>query len=238
MKRISIVIPTFKNTRFIGECLKSIIDSIGDTDSEVLVGIDHCQETLSHFESNQYDDRIRIFFFESNVGPYVIKNTLAEISDSENILFFDSDDIMKPNMVEDILERLRLFNVVRPMFINFFDGEDTSKIEKTTSHMFAEGVFGIKKSVFLSMNGFEPWRCAADTDFKIRLGKNLVLAGKTKSVSFFRRKHESNLTKSKETNFFSDTRKQYRKMIDEKTYFGPLPELIKEKFKEIKIKKE
>jgi glycosyltransferase involved in cell wall biosynthesis len=236
MKRISVVVPTYKNTRFIDECINSIIESIGDSDSEVLVGIDCCEETTAHVQSKEYDQRVRFFLFEQNVGPYVIKNTLAEISDSENILFFDSDDIMRPNMVDDILERLNLFKIVRPMFINFFDGEDTSLIEKTTSHMFAEGVFGMNKSVFMSMNGFEPWRCAADTDFKIRLGKNLIMAGKTKSVSFFRRKHESNLTKSKETNFASETRRQYRKAIDEKTYFGPLPELKKEEFKEIKKK--
>ena len=51
------------------------------------------------------------------------------------------------------------------------------------------------------------------------------------------KKYERARNKSKETNFFSETRRQYRKTIDEKTYFGPLPELKKEKFKEIKNKK-
>jgi glycosyltransferase involved in cell wall biosynthesis len=111
-KIFTIVIPTYKNTLYLQECLDSVLLSVKNLDCEIIVGIDGCKETLNYIKTKKFDNRIRFYFFEKNVGPYIIKNSLCSISNSEIILFFDSDDIMNENMVADMLELHKTKDIV------------------------------------------------------------------------------------------------------------------------------
>lgn len=232
---ISIIIPTYDNITYLDECLNSIINSNKNLSCEILVGIDNCLETLNHIKSNFYDKRIRFFYFEENVGPYIIKNSLVNISKSPDLLFFDSDDIMKENMIPDIISNLKYYTFVNPMFINFNDGDNYKTIKTIKTKTFGEGVFGIKKNVFLSLNGFEGWRCAADSEFKSRLYKNKHTFSYTTDIVFYRRLHKKSLTLNPETGYSSQLRRDYVKQMNKKTDFGPLSKLLTSSFTEILI---
>jgi glycosyltransferase involved in cell wall biosynthesis len=166
MKELSIIIPTYKNTQYLNECFFSLIKSIKDRDVEILVGIDACLTTLKFIKDNLFDNRIKFFFFKKNQGPYIIRNTLSKISNSENILFFDSDDIMCENMIDLIIEDLKTNLVVKPSYIEFNDGKE---IDVKSKLIRSEGVFAINRDLLLNFNGFEPWVCAADTELSLRL---------------------------------------------------------------------
>lgn len=232
---LSIIIPTFKNTEYIIECLLSIIKSIKSLDCEILVGIDNCEDTLEFIKGKTFDSRIRFFFFQKNVGPYIVKNTLVNKSNSETILFFDSDDIMCENMVEEVLKLQTSNDFVRPKYVNF-NGPVPSNINSVNNgKLFGEGVFSIKKSIFMSMNGFEGWRTSADTDFMSRLYKNGRKSTNTMAVLFYRRIHEDSLTQSKQTGYGSRIRSDYNNLIGSKTNFGPLSRLLMGPFYEILV---
>jgi glycosyltransferase involved in cell wall biosynthesis len=230
---LSIIIPTFNNVKYIDECLESVIKSVKDLSCEILVGIDKCENTLNHIKLNKYDKRIRFFYFENNVGPYIIKNTLTNISKSSDILFFDSDDVMKENMIPDILSNLKFYSCVKPMYINFNNNENHTLLKDRLSKTFGEGVFAIKKNVFLNLNGFEGWRCAADSEFNSRLFKNKNSLTYTKSLSFYRRIHNNSLTSKPETGYSSELRRNYVKTMNKRKNFGPLPTLVTSFFNEI-----
>jgi glycosyltransferase involved in cell wall biosynthesis len=53
---ISIIVTAYKNTSYIKETLESIINSCGDLEYEILIGIDNCIETMKFLISikNQY----------------------------------------------------------------------------------------------------------------------------------------------------------------------------------------
>lgn len=78
----------------------------------------------------------------------------------------------------------------------------------------------IKKRLFNSLNGFYPWKCAADTEFINRLAHNNFKQGELHRVCFFRRLHGSNLTMRKSTGWNSPIRKEYANIIGEKTQSG------------------
>jgi glycosyltransferase involved in cell wall biosynthesis len=165
---ISIIIPAYQSEDFIEECLNSIKNQtffIEHSDYEILLGIDACVKTLHKAAviSHNYEN-LKIFYFNQNVGPYVIKNTLTDYTKYDNILFFDSDDIMEPFLVERALTNFTEHDIARFTFANFTD--DVSV--KTTGRL-ADGVFLIKKGKFNDVGGFLPWRCAADTDFHERI---------------------------------------------------------------------
>lgn len=236
-KDVSIIIPTYKNTDYIDECLTSIINSCEyGINYEILVGIDNCEETLSYIKNKKFNQNVRFFYFEKNVGPYVIKNTLAKISDSEDIIFFDSDDVMKSNMVTDCIKLLKNYELVKPRLHNFKKTLDLSdKKFELYSSLWGEGVFAIKKSIFLYHNGFEDWRCAADSDLMGRLYKNKIKVIQTEDLMFFRRMHDKNLTVDPATNYGSKLREKYAKISKERKDFGPLPKLVTCKYNEIYV---
>lgn len=228
---LTIIIPTYNNTEFLNECLDSVIKSVKNLNCEILVGIDFCQKTMDEIKNKTFDKRIKFYFFTKNVGPYVIKNSLSEISNSNNLLFFDSDDIMKENMVNDMLSEIHKCDFVKPKYINFNHSEGYEKyINETRSNLYGEGVFMIRKDLFLSMNGFEAWRTTSDTEFMNRMYKNNKKGMVTKNITFYRRIHPNSLTQSKQTGYGSVVRRDYNYLVNTKKHFGPLPKLSTEPF--------
>jgi glycosyltransferase involved in cell wall biosynthesis len=225
--KISIIVPTFKNPTMLSECLNSIR---GYSDCEILVGIDGCEETLEYVKKNKHNENIRFFYFDKNNGPYIVRNSLAKISNSDILLFFDSDDIMKENMISDILGRMSSNDFVKPMYSDF---TNTPNYNINKSNTYGEGVFAIKKDLFLSMNGFEPWPIAADSDFMVRLYKNNKKFSYTTDVVFYRRVHSNSLTQRKDTGLSSPLRNKYYSMSKRKSNFNPLQELVTATFYDV-----
>lgn len=226
---ITIIIPTYNNNNYIDECLISVINSAIDFEFEILVGIDNCVSTLSHIQSKNYSDKIKFYFFEKNVGPYIVRNTLVLESKYDNLIFFDSDDIMMKNFVPAVLGYLNRYDCVKPKLVNFIYEFGEKKID-TKRRLWGEGVFGIKKSLFLSMNGFEGWMCAADSDFIGRLYKNKIRVLNTNEILMERRIHNQGLTSRRDTGFSSGLRSYYIKLSKSKKSFGPLEKMVTENF--------
>lgn len=222
-KDISIIIPTYNNVDYIDECLESISKSGVKFNYEVIVGIDGCDETLSHIKEMTYNYNVRFYYFEKNSGAYVVRNTLIDLVNSEKIIFFDSDDIMRPTMIESIIKYLNDFDYVKPKMFNFRN----TNTEVLGRGKWGEGVFGIRKSVVDYLNGFEPWPCAADSEFMTRLKVNNFKGFLTKEILMNRRIHNNSLTVNSETGMGSDKRKTYSEKIKNKKDRGPLTKKVK-----------
>jgi|688.fasta_scaffold38875_7 glycosyltransferase involved in cell wall biosynthesis len=205
LNTISIIIPTYNNIEYLDESLNSIINSGKNHNIEILVGIDGCQKTLDYVKQKTYPEFVKFHYFNSNNGPYDIKNTLTKISNSEKIIFFDSDDIMTDTTIDEVVVNLGRYDLVR---LKYKEIRDNKTSDKTNFH---EGAIGINKNIFLSMNGFEPWMCAADSDFLGRLYKKKPRIYHTKNLSMYYRRHNTSLTLKKETGMASPLRATYAK---------------------------
>ena len=213
---LSVVIPTYNNTEFLVELFDSIEKNNFTFNFEILVGIDNCIKTLEFVIKNKFPNKIRFFFFNQNYGPYVIKNTLAKISQYDKLFFFDSDDIMRENALQEINDKLDQFQLVKPKYINFQETSE-GRVFNFEKLAYGEGVFGISKDKFMSLNGFEAWRVAADSDFMGRLYKTNVKLIHTKEILFDRRLHPKSLTVDPETNYSSQIRTRYYLISKKKT---------------------
>ena len=205
---LSVIIPTYKNVEFLEELVFSIENSRYEEDYEVLIGIDNCYETLEYLYTQKFSNNFKFYFFLENNGPYIIKNTLSEICQFEKILFFDSDDVVLPNLFTVIDNNLNSFDLIKPKYLDF-EIKNNNKVFKNKKNTFGEGVFGIKKQLFLSINGFEGWRVAADSDLMGRLYEMNLKILHTNDVLFHRRLHENSLTIHPETNRSSKMRAKY-----------------------------
>ena len=194
----------------------SIIKSNFNQEYEVLIGIDSCYDTLNYIYETQFPSNFNFFFFENKKGPYIIKNTLTELSKFDKILFFDSDDIMMPSLMSEVYSYLDNYGMIKPKYINFTDKNNSREFKKEGSQ-FGEGVFGIRKSLFLEINGFEGWEVAADSDFMGRYYKTNNSVLHTQSILFHRRLHENSLTIHPDTGLSSRIRGQYHLQSKRKT---------------------
>jgi len=204
VSNLSIIIPTYKNTEYIDECINSILKSGENHNIELLIGVDACQETLYHIKTKEYPDFVKFYYFNENVGPYVIKNSLLNITNSENILFFDSDDIIAPDTIPNIINNLSQNDCVLLLFQTI-----TNNIVNNDELNFAAGVFAIKKDLILKMNGFEPWRVSADSEFIKRLHKHTTKIHNLDTLGFYYRQHPNSLTKRRDTGMTSKLRREY-----------------------------
>jgi hypothetical protein len=191
------------------------LESSENLNVELLIGIDACEETLNHIKTKKYPDFIKFYYFNENVGPYLIKNSLVKITNSDNILFFDSDDIMLKPTLNTIVTNTQKYDCVRLKLQNYTNGTITKN-----NINYGEGVFAINKQLFLSMNGFEPWRVAADSDFMGRLYNKRPRIFHIPEVSFYYRQHSSSLTKRSDTGMSSQLRAGYHKLSKNKKGSG------------------
>jgi glycosyltransferase involved in cell wall biosynthesis len=212
---VSIIIPTYKVPEYLYECVESIKSQIINYEIEIIIGIDNCPETLNHVKENkEFYDGIKICYFNESLGPYIIKNNLVDVAKYEYILFFDSDDIMNPGMLDNFYQNIIEHNYVWLKFKNF---KKVNGIIEFTTFEWAYGVFGITKSLFNKFVGFESWICNADVEFYQRLIFNNYEPFKIEGISFNRRLHEINLTVDEKTKMSSSLRKEYRLLINRRS---------------------
>jgi glycosyltransferase involved in cell wall biosynthesis len=191
---LSVIVPAYKAVKYIDESVTSL------QGAEILVGVDSCQETLDHLKDHP---NIRLFYFPTNVGPYVIKNTLIDEASHDSILFFDADDVLYEGSLQKIEEQLQPVHYLKLTYINFYN-----KIVKQ-GHKMSDAVIAIKRDVFNQLNGFYPWICGADTELGHRLEHNKLKHNRFDGVAYHRRLHGDNLTMRPSTKHGSEIRNKY-----------------------------
>jgi len=211
MSDMSVIIPAYKAQRFIKECLDSIANQAPQC--EILVGVDNCDETIAKLNQIREEyPNLKIYRTGKNVGPYIIRNSLARVSSSSNLLFFDADDIMRPELISTILSNNNGTRPVRFKYTNFRDGSDPAKSLDRNTYV-AHGVFFIPKESFMKIGGFQSWKCGADTEFMKRCEMNGIKNLNLNRDLFYRRIHGSSLTQNSSTNYRSLERRKIANWI-------------------------
>lgn len=227
---ISIIVTAYQTQDYIEECLDSIENQtyfINNDNYEILVGVDACQNTLKKLLEICHKYRnLKIFMMESNKGTYITSNTLLDLVNYKNIIRFDSDDIMMPEMINEIIKYLKTNNFIQFKFINFRNSNNNR--EENFINYYANGVVLMKKTIFDKLGGYMPWRCSADKELLVR-GKNILNLKKIDKPLFYRRLHENNLIFKYDSK--NKTKKKYGELINKIN----ITKIIPEKNKYIKM---
>lgn len=185
---ISICISAYKATQYITETLKSVQEQTWfktHDNWEIIVGVDGCNETLDYVLNNHINDRnTRVIMMNKNCGTYVTSNTIVKQTIFPKFIRFDSDDLMRENMVEKIMKCSNDVDSIEYKLKNF--GKETTTLISEGSRMF-------KKKTFIKFGGYRNWRCSADSEIRKRL-KNFIVTKTLPDVLFDRRVHNNSLT--------------------------------------------
>lgn len=219
---VSVCISAYQSQDYIEECLDSVYTQTWFNDHsnwEILLGIDGCLETLKKVKTIMHKYKnLRVFVMDDNVGTYITCNTIMSNAKYSHLIRFDSDDIMLPNMVSDIME------------VAFGDGKpDVVKYRCITftddriidSNRYLEGSICIRKDKFTEYGGYMPWRCAGDSELKKRLGNVLRFHYIDRPLCKVRRGNNHSLTLDSNTDLKSEYRKRNKEYIDTKSASTP-----------------
>lgn len=216
-RNVSFIVPAYKTEKYLNDTIYSILSLENDyTDLEIIVGIDADQNVLQLVSKTDYPENVKFYLFEKNIGLFHNKNTMVTKSKYENIIFFDSDDIAHKNLLKSFFRIIKDNEIVRWKCLKFKDNTDYNIEENLTKNdHFIGGCFGINKKVFLENNGFQPWRCHADSEFMQRVDLKYKTIYLNEYLYYYRVRQDS-LTNHPSTTHGSIIREAYKRIMEEK----------------------
>ncbi|MBO0340856.1 MAG: glycosyltransferase family 2 protein [Bacteroidota bacterium] len=236
--KISIIIP-FKNTaHYLPECLDSIVNQTYN-DWEVLAVNDHSTdksfELLSSYSKK--DERIKVF---QNKGTGIIPALQTGYAESHGqfVTRMDSDDIMKPNRLEVMINSLKENGIghVAVGKVKYFSHRGISngyeRYEQWLNQLTAEGnnfdeiykecvipspCWMAHREDFEKCNGFEPHRYPEDYDLTFRFYEHALKIIPCHQVLHLWRDYDTRTSRTHEhyaQNYFLDIKLHYFLKLD------------------------
>lgn len=199
-RHVAVIIAAYKAERWIDRTLESVREQnlpAGWT-LDVRVGVDACPVTAEKLRSLLCE----FWLSETNVGPYVMRNSLIEVAPADHYVIFDSDDIMGKDYVRTL--------------VGLAGGERISGSARLTINehghkkgpvlAYGSGVCCFSHAVWKHLVAFRPWPMAADWDFVMRARKLGIRVAKASRPLYYRRQHPDSLTRAPATSIRSDAR--------------------------------
>ncbi|HPP77916.1 glycosyltransferase [Methanospirillum sp.] len=107
MVKISIIVPSYNNAKFLSECIESALTQTFDDFELIIVeggSSDNSLEIIKEYAKK--DDRIRVIIHPQNLGVSRARNDGILASSGDFIAILDSDDIMLPTRIEELYNEI------------------------------------------------------------------------------------------------------------------------------------
>ena len=188
--KYSIIVPVFNRPDEVDELLLSLLNQTF-TDFEVLIVEDGSQKPCDEV-CNKYADRLDLhYFMKPNSGPGQSRNYGAERAKGEYLLILDSDVVLPKGYLNAIEEELKrepadAFGGPDAAHDSFTDTQKAISYSMT-SFFTTGGIrggkkkldkfyprsfnMGIRRDVYMELEGFSKMRFGEDIDFSIRIFK-------------------------------------------------------------------
>lgn len=142
---ISVIIPFYKNKKWLSEALESVYTQ-SYKNYEIILVNDGSDEDISQL-LEKYNSKLK-YIYKANSGPGDTRNVGIEKSNGEYLAFLDSDDIWLPNKLKDQLEFMLENKFVWSHTAGYYFWE---KSGKKTAFDFHRNSGNVSKRGFLSM---------------------------------------------------------------------------------------
>lgn len=112
-KKVSILIPTWKNPGYLKLCISSILKET-TIPYEIIVHVnEHCDETISYLESNN----IAYTFSETNLGVCRALNRARSLATGDIIGYFNDDMVALPNWDIELVKFTEEYKIQKDSFL-------------------------------------------------------------------------------------------------------------------------
>lgn len=197
----AVLVAAYKAAPFLEWALESIDQQLqlDGWQYEVRIAVDACPETAALL------GRLGRPFYWSpvNVGPYVLRNSLAALHPAAAYATFDADDQMKPQYLSTLIPLAVPDGIAGASRLEVESAVKIERLARARRPMpWHSGVSVYSFEAWESLGGFRPWRVAADQDLIMRAkakGIPCRMHTGTPRALYYRRVHPGQLTQDEQT---------------------------------------
>jgi len=198
--KISVIIPVFNQEKWIGRCLRSLMDqSISRNDYEIIV-INDGSKDLSDYALNLFHGEIILIKNENNQGLPNALNSGIRISNGDFIVRVDSDDFVNRHFLLILYEYLfwnEEIDAVACDYILVDDNEDVIEHKNCYNSPIGCGIMFKKEQLFEIGLYDEEYKINEERELKERFEKKYKIH--RLGFPLYRyRKHKNNMTNNEE----------------------------------------
>ena len=185
---VSVLMTAYNREKYIGEAIESVLGSTFKNFELIIV--DDCSKDKTVEIARKYaafDQRIKVFLNEKNLGDYPNRNKAASYATGKYIKYLDSDDIMYPHCLQVMVNAIEQFpsagfglSSIGNVFYQY--PACISPQVSYDQHFNRYGHFNrapgssiIKREIFVKENGFLIPKYAGDTELWFRLAQKYEL---------------------------------------------------------------
>lgn len=166
--RFSIIIPVYNVEKYIRKCLDSIVAQTFSDYEVILVNDETPDNSMAIVQ--EYVDVDPIHFHvihQKNKGPGGARNTGIAAARGEYLVFVDSDDYIRSDMLEGLDQKLHE-NECDMLMLDFFCVYDSGKMERNNLWGLREGLYdATAEKVYLRCGG-QSWSKVINRDFYLK----------------------------------------------------------------------
>lgn len=189
--KLAVIVAAYQAQKYIEDMLVSFREQypVEGWEYEMRIGVDGCPETAAEL------DRLGVPYWisETNVGAYVMRNSLILTGYADIYAIFDADDVMNPDYLRSSIGNMGTSE------LSIIGGQQCNKELVPTSAPTMIAIMSFTHAVWEKAGGFRPERIGSDTDFQLRCNAMGISHNLIRTFGFKRRNHEHSLTHSKET---------------------------------------
>lgn len=197
---ISVIVATYNQEKFIGRCLRSLLDQTLSRDLYEIIVIDDGSVDRTPYALELFHSAIRTITNDRNLGLPASLNKGILLSEAEFIIRVDSDDYVNANMLNFLHFFLASNDQVDAVACDYFLVNDNEKILGRCNCMESPIACGIlfKRQQLIELGMYdEDFLRHEDQDLRIRFDARYTM--KRLELPLYRyRRHESNITNDKE----------------------------------------
>jgi glycosyltransferase involved in cell wall biosynthesis len=202
--KLAIIIAAYDCAEYILDCVSSIEKQIkvGAYIYDMRIGVDGCEKTAKTLKRHN----IPFYWSEKNFGAYIMRNSLIYLDKADIYSYFDADDIMG-NLY--ICQTILSFGFgAHAVMLGKSQVDQNLNMMKRQNIIDDGGAISFDQYALDKVGGFQPYRCAGDTDFMRRLNMAGIDIHQVWEPFYFRRHHNKSVTKSGQTAFGGEYRKK------------------------------
>ena len=162
MNLISIIIPTYNRALIVQDAIQSVLQQTVDCWELIVVDDGSTDDTLDVLDMYKEHQKITILG-QSHLGPSAARNYGAKQAKGDYIIFLDSDDSLRENLLEKLISgNYQNYDLISWEVLRIYDNKKSvwkpEKLENIYNNIkasFLAGSVCFRKEIFEKVNGYD-----------------------------------------------------------------------------------
>ena len=203
---VSVIIPVYNQEKWIGRCLRSLLNQSMNRNEYELIVVDDGSEDRTNYALELFKDEITIKKIENNLGLPVALNMGIKVSKANYIVRVDSDDFVNEHflyLLNEFLEQNKYMDAVACDYLLVDDKEEVIDRKNCNKDPIGCGIMFKSSHLFEIGLYDEEFQLSEEKELRHRFEKKYKIHRLELPLYRYRR-HERNITNDQKASDYHD----------------------------------